>query len=258
MKETVKRVFVAVGALAVAFALAVPALGQEVKEKPPMYTYGANWTIPRAQWGEMAKADASDQQLLDKALAGGVIVGYGRETALVHTENGSTHDDWWSSMSQAGLLNVLDQLYKAGNATTPVLASATKHYDELVVSRYYNWKPGTYKDAYGRLAIYKLKPDAPNDALDTLAKNLFVPLFEKLLADGSIVEYEIDSEVIHTDDPNIFGVYFLATNADALDKFNAAVTAMRKTNPLAGPGFTSMTDFSAHRDFLMRTNATYK
>lgn len=258
MKKTVNRVFIAVGALAVAIALAAPALGQEVKEKPPMYSYVGNWTIPRAQWADMAKANAADQSLLDKALAGGTIVAYGNDTNLVHTETGNTHDDWWSSMSMAGLMSVLDQFYKAGSSTTPVLESATKHSDEIVVSRYYNWKPGTYKDAYTRVATYKLKHDAPNDAVETLSKNLFVPLLEKMLADGSIVEYEIDQEAIHTDDPNTFAVVFIAAKADALDKFLAAVVELRKSNPLAGPGFGSMSESSAHRDYLSRTNATYK
>jgi hypothetical protein len=27
----------------------------EVKEKPQMYTYVADWSIPRAQWGDMQK-----------------------------------------------------------------------------------------------------------------------------------------------------------------------------------------------------------
>jgi hypothetical protein len=31
-----------------------------------------------------------------------------------------------------------------------------------------------------------------------------------------------------------------------------------KSNPLRGPAFNSMVDFSAHRDELARTTATYK
>lgn len=40
-----------------------------------MYTYVADWAIPRAQWGEMDKNNAAEQKILDKALAGGTIVG---------------------------------------------------------------------------------------------------------------------------------------------------------------------------------------
>ncbi len=126
--------------LVMAAVWAAPATAQmsEVKEKPPMYTYVGNWAIPRAQWAEMAKSSAADQKTLDQAMASGTIVAYGNDVNLVHQADGDTHDDWWSAMSMAGLLNVLDMFYKSGGTTTPVLESATKHWDDIFVSRYYN------------------------------------------------------------------------------------------------------------------------
>ena len=223
-----------------------------------MYSYEGSWSIPRAQWADMQKEDATREKMLEKALASGTIVGYGSDMNLIHQPDGSTHDDWWSAMSMAGLLNVLDQAYKSGSSTSPVLVSATKHWDNLYVSRYYNWHAGSWKDVYSRAASYKLKPDAPNDAVEILSKNLFVPLLEKLLADGAIHEYEIDSEAIHTEAPDTFWVAVILANADGLDKFNAAVRENMKANPLAGPAIGSMVDFNPHRDYLARTNATFK
>lgn len=239
---------------------ATPALAQtsEVKEKPPMYTYVANWTIPRAQWGEMEKTYASEQKMLDKAVASGGIVGYGSDLNLIHTADGPTHDTWFSAMSEAGLLSLLDELYKSGTPTSPVMASATKHWDGLYVSRFYNWHPGSWKDVYTHVGTYKLKADAPDDAIEKLSKNLFVPLMEKMLADGTIHEYEVDVEAIHTETPGTFSLDYIAANAEALDKVNAAVREMLKSNPMYGPGFGSVTESSAHRDFLLRSNATYK
>ena len=253
-----------VSALVCAFALAVvsaaPALAQtaEVKEKPPMYTYVSNWAIPRAQWGEMAKANSEDEKLMEKAMAAGTIIGYGNDQSMVHTADGYTHDGWWSTMSMASLLNVLEQEYRSGSPSSPVYVSATKHSDGIYVSRYYNWHSGSWKGVYTRAAEYRLKPDAPNDAVETLSKNLFVPMLEKLLADGAIHEYEIDTEAIHTEDPGTFSVVIIAANAEGLDKFNAAVADLRKTSPFAGTAIGSMVDFSHHRDDLARTNVTYK
>jgi hypothetical protein len=85
-----------------------------------------------------------------------------------------------------------------------------------------------------------------------------VPLLEKLLADGAIVEYEIDEETIHTESPDMFFVYILAPTAEGLDKFNEAVREGVKNNRLIGPAFGSMVDFPMHRDQLLRANATYK
>ena len=206
----------------------------------------------------MEKQGAANQKMMDKALADGTIVGYGADLTLIHQPDGPTHDSWWSSMSMAGVLNLLDQIYKSGGATTPVFANAKTHFDSLFVSRYYNWHSGTWKDAYTRVASYKLKPDAPNDAVDTLSKNLFVPLLEKMLADGAIHEYEIDTEAIHTEAPGTFWVAIIAANGEALDKFNAAVRDGGKANPLIGPALSSMVDFTPHRDYLARTNATFK
>jgi hypothetical protein len=246
--------------LVLAAVWVIPASAQmaEVKEKPRMYTYVGFWTIPRAQWADMAKADAADKPLLDKALAAGTLVGYGNDTNLLHSTDGSTNDGWWSSMSMAGLLNVLDQFYKSGSATSSVLESATKHSDMIFVSRYYNWHAGSWTGVYSAGGSYKLKPDAPDEAVDMLSKNILVPLLEKLLADGTIHEYEIDTQAVHSEAPGTFWIAYIAGNADSIDKINQAVRDSIKANPLGGVAFDSMVDWSHHRDFLDLTNATYK
>ena len=161
-------------------------------------------------------------------------------------------------MSMAGVLNVLEQSYRNGTATSPVFTSASKHWDSIYVSTYYNWQPGTWKDVYTRVGTYKLKASSPDDALDTLAKTIVVPLLEKLLADGTIHEYEIDTEAVHTHAPDTFSIIYIAANAEALDKVDAAVRGLMKSNPLGGPAFSSWTDDQGHRDELIRTTATFK
>jgi hypothetical protein len=239
---------------------AVPSRGQNapVKEKPPMYSYVAEWQIPRAHWSEMAQSNDADKAILDKALADGTIVGYGNDEVLVHQIDGETHDNWWSSMSMAGLIHVLDQFYASPNTTSGVLSSATKHWDLVMISRYYNWHSGPYKTGYTIVAGYQLKPDAPNDALDLLSQNLVAPLLEKMLSDGTILEYEIDTQTIHTQAPGAFWIVYCAPTPEGLDKVNAAVRESLKGQPLAGPAFGSMTDFTAHRDDLLRGEGTYK
>jgi hypothetical protein len=259
MKKRLGKVFTGLCLLAIAAVCAAPAGAQMAdKEKPPMYSYVGNWAIPRAQWADMEKNEAADQKIMDKAVASGTIVGYGNDANLIHTADGPTHDNWWSAMSMAGLLNVLEQIYQAGGATTPVLTNSTKHWDSLYVSRSYNWHSGSWKGVYTHGSSYKLKADAPNDAVEMLSKNLIVPLMEKMLADGAIHEYEVDTEAIHTEAPGTFLIIYMAASAEGLDKVNAALLETLKSNPLDGPAFGSMVDFTEHRDFLVRTNATYK
>jgi len=240
--------------------LAIPSHAQssDVKEKPALYSYVSHWAIPRAHWADMQKADESDNEILEKALADGTIVGYGHDETMVHQADSGTHDDWWEAHSMAGLLKVLDQFYASGSTTSDPLTSATAHSDTISVSHYYNWKPGPYKNAYTHVSTYQLKPDAPDDAVDTLSKTLVVPLLEKLLDDGTLLEYEVDTEAIHTTDPSYFWIIYTVASPDGLDKVNAALGEAVKAQPLAGPAFGSMTASKSHRDDLIRGDGVYK
>jgi hypothetical protein len=255
------KFFAAVCGLGLSACLVGPARAQqtsEVKEKPPMYSYISNFSLPRARWAEMDKVTVEDAKLLDGAVAKGTIIAYGDDRNLLHQPDGYTHDAWWSAMSMAGVLNVLDQMVKSSTSTSSPLLGATKHADAIYMSRFYNWKPGAWKDVYTFGATYKLKADAPDDALETLSKTTVVPLLEKLLADGSLVEYEIDTEAVHTESPSTFHIFVIAANAEAIDKFRAAQQVAIKSNPFFGPAFNSMTDSTGHRDMIYRTNAMYK
>jgi hypothetical protein len=140
----------------------------------------------------------------------------------------------------------------------PTFQSATKHWDGIYVSHFYNWKSGTYKGAYTHTAYYRLKDTAPDDAVETTSKNFIVPLMEKLLADGSIVEYEIDQEAIHTESSAGFWIDYITPDAAGLDKVTAALGQALKSNAFAGPAFGAMTEGADHRDYLLRSNVTYK
>ena len=85
-----KRGIVAVlTAIATSTLGGVPAHAQTaaVVEKPPMYTYVANFTIPRARWGDMEKQSAVNDKTMEKALADGTIIAYGNDINLVHRDS---------------------------------------------------------------------------------------------------------------------------------------------------------------------------
>jgi hypothetical protein len=128
----------------------------------------------------------------------------------------------------------------------------------VFVSRFYNWKSGSWKGVYTHGASYKLKSDAPDDAVETLSKGFIVPLLEKLLADGTINEYEVDVEAIHTEAPGTFWIFYISPTAEGVDKVTAALGEALKAHPLTGSAIGSMVDFTAHRDLLARSNVTYK
>ncbi len=260
MSKSKWSVFAGLCALLTLAVCAMPSGAQmaEVKEKPAMYTYVANWQIPRAHWADMEKSAPSRNAIMDKAMADGTIVGYGDDLNLVHTPEGETHDDWWSAMSMAGLVKVLDQLVTSDISVSPNSASPTKHWDNVYISHYYNWKPGACKGGYVHVSVYKLKADAPDDAVDTLSKHLVVPLFEKLLADGTIVEYEIDEMVIHTMAPGTFAFVYVTPTPEGLDTVQAAINSSVKDHPLSLQAFGSFVDDNGHRDELLKGNGVFK
>jgi hypothetical protein len=226
-------------------------------KKPPMYSLYSTWAIPRAKWADMEKANGADK-VVERSFAAGTIVGYGNDETIVHQEDGYTHDSWHSAMSMAAVLNTLNDVMQTGATTTSVFQSATKHADLFLQSRYYHWKSGSWKGAYTRTAIYKLKESAPDDAVDTLAKQFIVPLMEKLLDDGTIIEYEIDQEVVHTAAPGLVFVDFITPTAEGQDKALKALADEVHAKPFVGAALDSWIDYSAHRDVLVRGNVTYK
>lgn len=258
MNAILVRSLAAVCLAAVVSASSVATAQTAEPKKPPLYTYASSWAIPRAHWQDMDKSRAPTDKLLDQSVAAGTILGYGNQEVLVHQEDGVTHVGWWVANSLAGVLGALDEVHKAGGATSPALQSATKHSDEIYVSRFYGWHPGTVKGAYVHSAVYKLKADAPDNAVETLSKSLIVPLFEKLMADGTVVAWQVAEQSIHTADPQLFFVFYITPRAEGLDKLNAALNEAIGANALASPAFSSMVDFSLHRDTLSRGDATLK
>jgi hypothetical protein len=94
--------------------------------------------------------------------------------------------------------------------------------------------------------------------VDMISKNLVVPIMEKMLADGTIIEYEIDTLAVHTEAPGSFWISYVTPNPEGLDKVNAGIRESLKASPLAGPAFGSMTDSKGHHDELIRGEGTFK
>jgi hypothetical protein len=246
-------------ALVLAGLWAMPTLAQqgtEVKEKAPMYSYVADWNVPRAMWKDIEKGNAEDTAILEKYLADGTIVAYGNDVNLVHTETGDTHDSWWSTMSMGSLIKVLTAVRP--NGVNNAVYAASKHHDGIFVARYYNWHSGAFTNGYTRVSFWKLKERAPDNALEQLAKGFLVPVLEKLVADGTLYEYEIDEEAVHTTDPAGFDVVVIANGPDALDKYGAAIHDAAVANPFAVTALHTWVEGSAHRDELSWTTAKYK
>ena len=83
-----------------------------------------------------------------------------------------------------------------------------------------------------------------------------VALLEKLLAEGALHAYTLDQETVHTMDRNAFFVVMVTNGAEGLDKFDAALEEMNKSNPTALAAFGSLIDEHGHTDVLARVSTT--
>ena len=245
--------FAALTVLAMSVVWAAPAGAQtaEVKAKPPMYSYIAVWNIPRDQWEARENQAAAARKILDRASSDGTIVAYG-------FDGNPLHDTFWLAMSRAGVAERARPISKAGIAGLPAPAGATAPPVSILISRYYNWHAGTWENAYVHVGIYKMRPDAPPHAVDTLSKNFFAPPLEKMLADGAIFEWETDTYADPKDAPGTFLIAYLSATEEGLDKANKAVQETLKSRPLKGPAFDSLMDVSASSDVVVRSYAVYK
>jgi hypothetical protein len=254
MHKWVSKILLILGLTAISSLAVQPAWAQSAdeKEKPPVYTYVAEWAIPRADWPAYEKADVSNKAVMDKLMADGTIIGYGFFKQIIHQEDAPTHGAWWSATSIANLMKALNVLTsQTGPAfdTQAKIFAQSKHFDLLLVTHHDASRSGAFENAYLRVGTYKSKP-GESEAAEKATKAYIVPVLEKLVADGVLLSYSIDHESIHTDDPAIFNIAIVAKDAESLDKFYAAIEANAKANPTGGPAFGAATDASAHRDFL--------
>ena len=105
--------------------------------------------------------------------------------------------------------------------------------------------------------MYQLKADAPDDAVDPEQERGCAEM-EKLLADGTILEYEVDTEAIHTDAPGLVAIVYVTPQPEGVDTVRAAIRASGRDNPLIGAAFDSFVDYTQHRDELLKGNGAYK
>ena len=219
--------------------------------KAPVYTYLSEWAVPRAQWPQMVKLDEQDRPLMDKLVAAGTLTGYGAYTNLIHQEGEATHGTWFTAKSEGNLLKALEALYAQPGSTTAPVEGASKHWDYILVGRIYNQRAGKSEGGYLVGDNWDVKPGEMR-AYNDLMKSVLVPVYEKLLADGAITSYGMDTEDFHTQKLGRVTFYFTTSDASGLDTASKAVDEALDKNPALGAAFRSLVEREGHTDFLAR------
>jgi hypothetical protein len=101
------------------------------------------------------------------------------------------------------------------------------------------------------VAIYKVKPAKVAGWVAAMQKT-FVPALEKLMADGTILGYGVDSDVLHRAGmPNV-DVWFSIPNYASLETAMKAIEKVQGANPAVMASLADMSDPDAHSDLLLR------
>jgi hypothetical protein len=254
MRKRITGIVFVACAFAIAMLMASTAWTQSAsQEKAPLYTYVAEWAVPRAMWGDYQKSQAAEDEAMKKLVADGTLVSYGSFSVLNHQEGSPTHGTWFSAKSVANLMKVLEGLRAGPDSTGPVL-SASKHWDFILESKDYSAHSGNFKNGYLRVGHWKYKAGA-SDPDGKILKATMVAMLEKLLADGALHSYQIDEEAVHSEDPGAFYIAIVANGAEGIDKFNAAIDENEKKNPAGWAGFGGLLDSEGHRDFLAHVDS---
>ncbi len=240
-------------ALLVLPSLAVPAAAQDKDQT--IYTYVAEWRIPRAKSAAFqAFFEKTDKPILDRLLADGSIKEWGRTTTLLHSTDGMTDGVWWCATSFAGIEKVLAEIGKIDSSALNDMVE--KHQDHFLESLIF--RTGNSKATSGFLdeSAYYVKPGKAEDWLN-LWKKWMQPVYEKMLADGTIMGYGIDHEAYHTMTPAYRGVWVVTDSPEAEDKVSAAFEAAmnarsKEERRTVGLQMQEVLEPGTHRDNLDR------
>jgi hypothetical protein len=228
-----------------ALAAATPARAQE----PTHYTYVSFWAVPRAQWTAFEKSGAASNSILEGLVADGTLVCWGDASALVHTEEGYTHSNWFVSETQAGIVKTLEALNDVARSQSR--ANTTKHRDLMLHTIAHGGKTARTTSGYIRVAFWEAKPGR-GDQVEQIFKKYIQPDLDAGVADGSVLMYNFDTQQVHTDAPGGYNLAVVYAHGDGLDKGAAGLAARSKENPAVAEAFGALIDNEAHRDSLSR------
>ena len=202
--------------------------------------------------------------VLDRLMTSGTVLAYGMDVDLLHVP-GENNVAFWAVVPNYEALEkeetAIQDYEKAHPAFMQDLMSMSDpstHHDLLIRCREENHKavPAAAKPI-GDFDIDRVKPGRMNEYLGVFRK-YDKPVLDKLVADGVIYAYEIDTEAIHTMEPGLVWTILTLPDLAARDKVAAAFDEAEKNLPevernLLEKLYLDLVVPGAHRDSLTRS-----
>ena len=181
----------------------------------------------------------------DKLMADGVIMAWGLETPVLRYPGGTTHLIWFSVANWAGVEKVLNGMEaqraklaadearrgNRGMTTEERIRAAidgSKTRDWLIRDLVAGFGPNPAAGVlpFTRYNFVKVKPGKAQDYRRTWEK-YNKPIFDKLVADGTVLAYGLSVEEVKTDGDWTHFVWIATANMAGGDKVGAAFAADR-------------------------------
>src|SRR4030095_6972111 len=180
----------------------------------------------------------------DKLMAEGVVLAWGMETPVLRYPGGTTHLIWFSVANWEGIDKVqtameaqLAKLAADEAKSKPAKTTAQRQREVFDMSKTRDWLARDLVANYGpppaagvlpvtRYNFIKVKPGKAAEYRRTW-EEYNKPVFDKLIADGSVWAYGLSVEEVKTDGDFTHFVWMAAANMSGLDKIGAAFAADR-------------------------------
>lgn len=232
------------------------------QQEEPVFTRVGLWRVPRAQWDAWVEAfNQNTRPVLERLLAEGKITAWGNTDAVIHGEEGWTHKNWVQAPSIAGVESFVDALRAVARALPPAerqrrqaefAARIEKHRDYLLRSLIHRGRAASTTSGYLRVRYVQMKPGKGREWYG-LWEKYFKPTYDELLANGTILMYEVQHEQVHTQNPRGRWIVYVAPSLEAVDKVRAAFAAVfQKEAPAMFAALNEVSVRSAHRGFFDR------
>jgi len=247
-----KRLFLCLFAMLLSCISAVAQQSQ-----PPMQplTFWYGYTVNPGKEDEFLDiVKTVGQPVRDKLMADGVVLAWGVQSMLLRTPGGRTHYIWYAVADYAGLEKVdtamraqiaklTEEAAKSGAsaaakkgqkaAEAPMarlaqVADLSKTHDfltrDLVIGLSSSSPSGVLP--FSRYNFFKVKPGKGNDFRKSWEK-YNKPVFDKLLADGTVLAYGLAVEEVRTEGDFTHFVWYDVKDLASFDKVRAAFLADR-------------------------------
>lgn len=191
------------------------------------YTRVALWAVDRNHWVDFTgDFEKYEQPILEKLFAEGVITEWGIDSNVIHKPDGYTHSTWFSASSMSALAKAGAAFTRAwkdvgDDVNSSFNAMVGKHRDYIIKTKGMRATATTLDDGYF-MGHQVIVTRGKHRQFMSYWNHRIKPVYEQLLADGTIVSYGLSQEEVTTGNPMSTDWWYVMADADGFDKVKAA------------------------------------